>query len=144
VHPMKGEIDPAVAATEYGQLLKQKFADGGLDLILLGMGPDGHTLSLFPETTALAETRHRCVSNWVEKFKTFRVTMTAPFANKAKEVMVIIGGADKRDRVKEVIEGKYEPTRLPIQLIDPAANGGEFIWLLDQAAAAGLAVPAAT
>jgi 6-phosphogluconolactonase len=108
------------------------------------MGPDGHTLSLFPGSTALAETRHRCVSNWVEKFKTFRVTMTAPFVNKAAQILVLLGGADKRDRVKEVIEGPYEPTRLPIQLIDPAANGGELIWLMDQAAAAALSVATAT
>jgi 6-phosphogluconolactonase len=99
------------------------------------MGPDGHTLSLFPGTTALAETKHRCVSNWVEKFKTFRVTMTAPFANKARQIMVILGGADKKDRVKEVIDGPYEPQRLPIQLIDPAPQGGELIWLMDAAAA---------
>jgi 6-phosphogluconolactonase len=143
VHRMKGEIDPAAAATEYGKLLKEKFGDGGLDLVLLGMGPDGHTLSLFPGTTALAETRHRCFANWVEKFKTFRITMTAPFVNKAAQVMMIVRDADKRDRVKEVIEGSYEPTRLPVQLIDPAAAGGEFIWLMDQAAAAALSMPAA-
>jgi 6-phosphogluconolactonase len=137
IHRMKGEIDPNAAAMEYGLLLKEKFADGGLDLVMLGMGPDGHTLSLFPGTTALSETKHRCVSNWVEKFKTFRVTMTAPFVNKSKMVMVIVGGADKKERVKEVLEGPYEPTRLPIQLIDPAsAGGGEFLWLTDKAAAA--------
>ena len=135
IHRMKGEANPEAAAAEYGKLLQDKFGDGSLDLVMLGMGPDGHTLSLFPGTTALAETKHRCVSNWVEKFKTFRVTMTAPFVNKAKQVMVILGGADKRDRVKEVISGPYEPTRLPIQLIDPAANGGELIWLMDKAAA---------
>jgi len=136
IYRMKGEIDPAIAAKEYGEMLQANFGDGGLDLVLLGMGPDGHTLSLFPGTTALSETKHRCVSNWVEKFKTFRVTMTAPFVNKAKQVMVILGGADKKDRVKEVIDGPYEPTRLPIQLIDPAATGkGELIWLMDKAAA---------
>jgi 6-phosphogluconolactonase len=135
IHRMKGEIDPNAAAAEYGKLLQEKFGDGSLDLVMLGMGPDGHTLSLFPGTTALAETKHRCVSNWVEKFKTFRITMTAPFVNKAKQVLVILGGADKRDRVKEVLYGPYEPTRLPIQLVDPAPNGGELIWLMDKAAA---------
>jgi len=139
IHRMKGEIDPTAAAAEYGQLLKEKFGDGGLDMVMFGMGPDGHTLSLFPGTTALAETKHRCVSNWVEKFKTFRVTMTAPFVNKAKQGLVVLGGADKKDRVKEVLEGPYEPTRLPIQLIDPAANGGELIWLMDKAAAGSIA-----
>jgi 6-phosphogluconolactonase len=136
IHRMKGEIDPNAAAMEYGLLLKEKFGDGGMDLVMLGMGPDGHTLSLFPGTTALSETKHRCVSNWVEKFKTFRVTMTAPFVNKSKLTMAIVGGADKKERVKEVLEGPYEPTRLPIQLIDPAGGGGgEALWLLDKAAA---------
>jgi 6-phosphogluconolactonase len=136
IHRMKGEADPAAAATEYGQLLQEKFGDGGLDMVMFGMGPDGHTLSLFPGTTALGETKHRCVSSWVEKFKCFRITMTAPFANKAKQIMVVLGGADKKDRVKEILEGPYEPRRLPIQLIDPAGTGGgELIWLMDAAAA---------
>jgi 6-phosphogluconolactonase len=141
IHRMKGEIDPNEAAKEYGLLLKEKFGEGGLDLVMLGMGPDGHTLSLFPGTTALSEVKHRCVSNWVEKFKTFRVTMTAPFVNKAKMIMVIAGGADKKERMKEVLEGPYEPTKLPIQLIDPGSvGGGEFLWLTDKAAAALLSV----
>jgi 6-phosphogluconolactonase len=141
IHRMKGEIDPDIAATEYGKLLADKFGETSLDLIMLGMGPDGHTLSLFPGTTALSETKHRCVSNWVEKFKTFRITMTAPFVNKAQQIMVMLAGADKRDRVGEVLFGPYEPTRLPIQLIDPASHGGELIWLMD-AAAAGMDAPA--
>jgi 6-phosphogluconolactonase len=141
IHRMKGEIDPNAAAIEYGRLLKEKFGDGGMDMVMLGMGPDGHTLSLFPGTTALAEKNHRCVANWVEKFKTFRVTMTAPFVNKARQICIIVAGADKRDRVREVIEGPYEPERLPIQLINPAPAGGELIWLMDKAAAG--AVPAA-
>jgi 6-phosphogluconolactonase len=135
VHRMRGEIDPNVAATEYGKLLQDKFGDGSLDVVLLGMGPDGHTLSLFPGSTAVSETKHRCVSNWVEKFKTFRVTMTAPFVNKAKQIMVVVGGLDKKQRMKEVLEGPYNPTLLPIQLIDPAPNGGELLWLTDKAAA---------
>jgi len=135
VHRMRGEIEPEAAAREYGELLRDKFGEGSLDLVLLGMGPDGHTLSLFPGTTALDEKKHRCVSNWVQKFSTYRVTMTAPFVNKAAKVMVIVGGADKRQRVKEVLEGPYDPQRLPIQLIDPEANGGELIWLMDADAA---------
>ena len=135
IHRMKGEYDPNAAAREYGQLLQSKFADGGLDLILLGMGPDGHTLSLFPGSAALNETHHRCVANWVEKFKTFRITMTAPFANKARQIMVLVAGADKRDRVTEVLEGPHDPQRLPIQFIDPAPNGGRLVWLMDAEAA---------
>jgi 6-phosphogluconolactonase len=133
VYRMKGEIDPNTAATEYGQLLKQKFGDGSLDLVLLGMGPDGHTLSLFPGTAGVKETQHRCIANFVPKLNTWRVTMSAPFVNKAAGVMVMLAGADKTARVKEVLEGPREPDRLPIQLIDP--KPGAFTWLMDAAAA---------
>jgi len=133
VHRIRGEIDPNAAATEYGQLLKERFGDGGLDLILLGMGPDGHTASLFPGTTALHEARHRCVANYVEKLKTWRVTMTAPFINRAAAVMFLVSGADKAQRVAEVISGPRDPDRLPSQLISPTS--GRLIWLLDAAAA---------
>jgi len=132
VHRMKGEIDPNPAAIEYGRMLKERFGDGGLDLILLGMGDDGHTASLFPGSEALEEKKHRVVANWVEKFKTWRITMTAPFINKARQVLVIVGGASKAGRVAEVLEGPRDPHRLPIQMIEPA---GELIWLMDTAGA---------
>jgi 6-phosphogluconolactonase len=133
VYRMRGEIDPNEAAKEYGQMLKEKFGDGGLDLILLGMGPDGHTASLFPGTAALHETKHRCVANYVEKLQTWRVTMTAPFINRAREVMFLVTGADKAERVAEVLEGPRDPERLPSQLIAPEA--GKLVWVLDALAA---------
>ena len=105
VHRMRGEIDPQAAAKEYGELLKAKFGDGGLDMILLGMGDDGHTASLFPHTAALGETKHRCVANHVEKLNTWRITMTAPFINRAAAVMIIAAGKDKAARLHEVLEG---------------------------------------
>ena len=134
IHRMKGEIDPNQAAIEYGQLLKADFGDGGLDVVLLGMGDDGHTASLFPHSAALGETHHRCVANWVEKFKTWRITMSAPFINRAKQVIVMVSGAGKAKRVQEVLEGPANPTELPIQMIDPGE--GEMLWLLDAPAAA--------
>lgn len=132
IHRMKGEIDPNAAAIEYGQMLKERFDDDGLDLILLGMGDDGHTASLFPHSKALDETKHRVVASWVEKLNTWRITMSAPFINKARQVLVIVGGASKAGRVVEVLEGPRDPQRLPIQMIDPA---GELTWLMDTAAA---------
>jgi 6-phosphogluconolactonase len=133
VFRIRGEIDPNQAAVEYGQLLKQQFGEGGLDLILLGMGPDGHTASLFPDTEALNETKHRCVANYVEKFKSWRVTMTAPFINRAGVVTFVVSGADKAQRVAEVLVGPRDMRKLPSQMIQPA--NGRLIWLMDSAAA---------
>jgi 6-phosphogluconolactonase len=130
---IRGEINPNQAAIEYGQLLKDRFGDGGLDLILLGMGPDGHTASLFPQTEALNETRHRCVANYVEKLKSWRVTMTAGFINRAAVVMFMVSGADKAQRVAQVLEGPRDERNLPSQMIQPVA--GRLIWLLDSGAA---------
>jgi 6-phosphogluconolactonase len=132
IHRMRGEIPPQQAAIEYGQLLKEKFKDGGPDLVLLGMGDDGHTASLFPGTSALDETHHRCVANYVDKMKTWRITMTYPFLNRASEVMMLISGVGKARRLEEVLEGPRDPKRLPIQGIQPA---GKLTWLLDAPAA---------
>lgn len=133
VYRIRGEIDPNQAAIEYGEMLKEKFGDGGLDLIFLGMGPDGHTASLFPGTEALKETKHRCVANFVPKFNAWRVTMSAPFINRARAVVFLVLGADKAERVAEVLEGPPDPDRLPSQLIRPTE--GNLTWLMDVAAA---------
>ena len=138
VHRMKGEIDPNDAAKEYGQTLKHLYGDAGLDLVLLGMGDDGHTASLFPGTPALDEAHHRVVAQYVEKSttgKSWRITMTAPFINKATEVAILIAGAGKAARVAEVLKGPADPHRLPIQMIQPS---GQLIWILDEAAATGV------
>jgi 6-phosphogluconolactonase len=133
VFRMRGEIDPNEAAVEYGRLLKEHFGDGGLDLILLGMGDDGHTASLFPGTAALNETKHRCVANFVPKMNAWRITMSAPFINRADQVVFMVSGAGKAKVLREVLEGPRDPQRLPSQLIHPV-NGG-LTWLLDSAAA---------
>lgn len=132
VYRMRGEIDPNQAATEYGQLLKEHFADSGPDLILLGMGADGHTASLFPGTAALNESKHRCVANYVPQLSTWRITLAATFINRARHVLVLVSGAEKAARIQEVLEGPRDPQRLPIQLIDPSP--GTMTWLLDAAA----------
>ena len=129
---MRGELPPEAAAMEYGQLLKEKFKKGGPDMVLLGMGDDGHTASLFPGTAALDETHHRCVANYVEKLKTWRITMTYPFLNSAAEVIMLISGEGKAQRLEEVLEGPRDPKRLPIQNIQPV---GKLTWLLDAPAA---------
>ncbi len=136
VHRIRGEIDPQAAAIEYGQLLKSKFGDGGADVLLLGMGDDGHTASLFPGTAALKETHHRCAANFVPRMNVWRVTMTYPFLNKSAVVMMLVVGAGKAQRLVEVLKGPRDVEGLPIQGIEPV--GGKLTWLLDAGAASGL------
>jgi 6-phosphogluconolactonase len=127
------------AAQVYEQTLSNFFrtAPGSFprfDLILLGMGPDGHTASLFPGTTALEEKQHWVVANWVEKFSTFRITFTYPMLNQAANVMFLVVGADKSAMVARAL--KDPAANLPCQGVKPVE--GELMWLLDQAAAGKL------
>lgn len=139
VFRMKGEYqETEKAAAEYDQVLREFFhlSAGQLprfDLIMLGMGPDGHTASLFPGTKALNEQNRLVTSNWVGKFYTHRITMTAPVLNNAACVMFMAGGQDKAQPLKAVLEGPYEPAQLPSQLIRP--THGTLCWLVDQSAA---------
>jgi 6-phosphogluconolactonase len=133
VHRMRGEIDPNEAAKEYGLMLKERFGDGGLDLTLLGMGDDGHTASLFPATSALKETDHRVVANFVPKFNAHRLTMTALFLNRSWDVLILVTGAAKTQRLSEILESDPSARDYPIQSIDPAL--GTLTWYLDSAAA---------
>ena len=137
--------DAKEAAKTYEQTLKQFFgapANGfpRFDLVLLGMGPDGHTASLFPGTSALGEKSRWVVSNWVDKFKTDRITLTLPVFNDAAVVMFLVSGQDKAQPLKEVLEGKESGELYPSKLIQPM--DGELIWMVDRAAGAQL-VPAA-
>jgi len=134
--------DIGKAAEEYEHQLGKFFhLTGGqaprFDLVMLGMGPDGHTASLFPGTKALQEKKRLVVSNWVGKFYTQRVTMTAAVLNNAAEVMFLVHGSDKAAPLKAVLEGPFEPEQLPAQLIRP--ENGKLLWLLDPTAARMLA-----
>jgi 6-phosphogluconolactonase len=137
VYRMKGELGDKAdqAAKEYGLMLKAEFPDG-LDVVLLGMGGDGHTASIFPGTMAVKEKEHRVVGYFAENSstgKSWRITMTAPFINQAREILVLLAGADKAARLREVLEGPEDPNRLPIQLIKPTQ--GKIVWIMDVAAA---------
>jgi 6-phosphogluconolactonase len=137
VHRMRGEGDAVANARLYEDELRGYFGDGAawpeFDLIMLGMGDDGHTASLFPGTHALDVRAAWVTSNWVEKFDTYRITLTAPAINHAREIMFIVTGAGKAERLQEVIYGARDPHRLPSQLIQPRA--GALAWFLDEAAA---------
>ena len=104
------------------------------DLLLLGLGPDGHTASLFPGTFALAENKKLVVANWVEKFKTYRLTVTFPVLNHAAYVLFLASGADKAGILREVLENPRAD--LPSQKVGP--TDGNLIWMVDRAAAAEL------
>jgi 6-phosphogluconolactonase len=138
IHRIKGEYpDTAQAAGEYEVTIQREFAlKGGefprFDLVLLGMGSEGHTLSLFPGTKALHETQRIVTRNWVGKLYTERVTLTAPAANNAANIIFMIAGADKACALKAVLEGPHEPEQLPAQMIQP--SNGTLSWLVDQAA----------
>jgi 6-phosphogluconolactonase len=142
VFRMHGEhADPEKAAAHYEVEIRRAFAlaPGELprfDLVFLGMGPDGHTASLFPHTAALHVSDRLVVANRVDKLNTWRLTLTAPVINNAAEVVFLVVGGDKAPVLKRVLEGPREPDELPSQLVAPA--DGESIWLLDRAAASQL------
>ncbi len=142
IHRVHAEnSDASQAAFDYEKELRailhvDAHALSQFDLILLGMGNDGHTASLFPGTKALNETERLVVANWVGKFFTWRITFTAPFINAARCVMFLVAGEDKALPLKGVLEGPREPAQLPAQLIQP--TNGSLIWLLDEKAASQL------
>lgn len=89
------------------------------DLVFLGMGGDGHTASLFPETTALKEKKRIVVENYVPKFETYRLTFTFPTINNARNIIFLIAGADKAETLHEVLAGKFQPEKFPSQMVNP-------------------------
>ena len=133
VHRMRGEIKPREAAALYEKELEEFFSGPpGLDLVLLGMGEDGHTASLFPRTPALDARDRWAVENPVEKLSTVRVTLTVPTINAARTVVFLIAGEGKAEALKEILEDDADPHDYPAKLIKPA---DEPLWMLDHAAA---------
>jgi 6-phosphogluconolactonase len=141
IHRMEGELDPEDAAARYEAELRNGFRLEGaqlprFDLIALGMGPDGHTASLFPHTRALHETNRLVTANHVPQMNTWRITLTWPVINRSSSVFFLIGGSDKAKILKEVLTGPKDEERLPSQLIRPAS--GILTLFLDRDAAAEL------
>lgn len=138
IHPMSGVLPPAESAAEYAITLNTYFNNHHprFDLVFLGMGDDGHTASLFPGTDVLEEKQAMVKSLFLAKQDMYRVTLTAPAINLAAKVVFLIAGGGKANVLKQVIEGDFDPTTLPSQLIKP--SNGELYWLLDEAAGAQL------
>jgi 6-phosphogluconolactonase len=148
IHRIEAErTDRDAAARDYEAALARVFKTSvggeipGFDLILLGMGPDGHTASLFPHTTALKERSRWVVVNYVPKFATDRVTFTVPVLNRAREVLFLVAGADKAEPLHEVLEGPPNHDEYPSQFVKPSP--GELVFFVDRAAAAKLATATA-
>jgi len=133
--------DATAAAAAYDESLRKFFAlqpeqAPVFDLILLGMGPDGHTASLFPETAALQEKTKLVVANHVEKLQTDRITFTLPVLNAARCVAFLVSGTDKAEALKSVLQSDAPGDKYPAKLVHPP--NGKLIWLVDRGAASGL------
>jgi 6-phosphogluconolactonase len=143
VHRIHGEEDPEKAAARYEKEMRAFFGVDpgrpplwGFDLILLGMGENGHTASLFPGAPALREERRWVMAQYVEAVSMWRITLTPVVINAAKNILFIVSGTEKAERVRTVLEGPFQPEVLPAQIIRPVH--GRLIWLLDKAAAGKL------
>ncbi len=154
VHRIRAELPPADAARAYEQTLREFFqpqstqgtqretsvpsvssvADLPLfDLVLLGLGTNGHTASLFPHTQVLHETTRWVAAEYIDEVKMWRITLTAPVINAAANILFLVAGADKAATVRAVLRGAYRPDDLPAQLIQP--TNGRAVWLMDRDAA---------
>jgi len=132
IHRIQGELPPEQAAAAYRAELEAVLgADRRFDLILLGMGTDGHTASLFPGTTALEERERAVVAVCVERLRAWRVTLTLPVFNAARHVLFLVSGVAKAKTLARIRAGQP----LPASLVQPAE--GELVWLVDRDAAGG-------
>jgi 6-phosphogluconolactonase len=135
VHRMRGELAPAEAAADYEEQLREFFGPDlpRFDLILLGLGKDGHTASLFPETSALDVTDRWVVANPVLKLETTRLTLTVPVINAARNVIFLVSGEGKAEALREVLEGDADARGYPAKSVNP--DSGDLTWMVDRAAA---------
>lgn len=134
VHPIRGDLPPAQAAAQYESELRAFFGSQPvkLDLILLGLGDNAHTASLFPHSPILDEKERWASEVFVPEQDMYRVTLTAPFINLADQVVFIVSGVEKAHALQMVLEGPYQPEDYPAQLICPQTTHP--LWLVDRAA----------
>ena len=129
---MRGEIDPQIAAREYQDRLDLMATQRGEsiyrhDLILLGLGDDGHTASLFPGTAALEEIARRVAANFVPKLNAWRLTFTFPLINHARHILFLVGASKSPELIERVLEGDRQ---LPVARVNPTA--GELTWMIEE------------
>lgn len=133
IHRMRGELPPGEAAVEYQRILVDKLPSGRFDLILLGLGDDGHTASLFPDTAALTEDEHLAVANYVPKLDAWRLTLTYPAINAARNVTFLVMGEGKAEAARLILRDADKDKPLPAAGVQP--YDGDLLWFLDTAAA---------
>lgn len=136
---MRGDENPEVAARNYGKILRQEFNLGAnelprFDFMLLGMGADGHTASIFPASPVLAEKKHLVADVYVPEHKMNRITLTLPVINNSRCCMFMVNGAEKHTALSRALNLLDEPT-LPAQKVRP--QSGDLVWIVDEAAAKG-------
>jgi 6-phosphogluconolactonase len=139
VHRWQAELsDTSLIAEQYQEELVAFLEShrGSIDLVLLGLGDDAHTASLFPNTAALEEGERLAVANWVEKLNAYRLTMTPRTINTAQNIVFLVSGEEKANAVAQVLEGEFRPDDYPAQIVIP--EEGIVYWLLDEAAASQL------
>ena len=138
IYRIRGEIEPEQAAAEYEQVLRAFFDHKAptprFDVLLLGMGDDGHTASLFPGTAALHQRSRWVVENYVEELDTWRITLTPVALNAAANVIFLVSGRAKAETLRAVLKGPHQPEKYPAQLVQPAE--GHLLWMVDADAAA--------
>ncbi len=132
IHRLKGEGNLVEEARKYEELLKANLPDGRFDLVMLGMGDDGHTASLFPETHALTDTSEWVAANYIPQKGIWRLTLTYTSINRARSIVVYVLGEGKAQMVNTVLTGPYLPLKYPIQGVGTLAR--KPLWILDESA----------
>lgn len=136
IHRFPVELtEPDTIAAKYEESIHEFFGSGvpRFDLVLLGLGENGHTASLFPHCPALKETKRLIVADWVEEVKANRLTMTLPLINAARQIVFLVSGAGKAQVLQDVLHGPQQPEQLPAQSVAPSS--GKLTWLADEDAA---------
>lgn len=135
IFPVQTDLNPVEAARKYEESIRNLFGreDPKFDLILLGIGENGHTASLFPHTEVLHERTRLVKEVFVEELEMYRITMTVPLINSSRNIIFLVEGEGKAEAVNTILNGKYEPDTYPAQLIKPL--NGKLFWYLDNKAA---------
>ncbi len=132
LHRINGELAPEQAAADYAALLHRQLPAAGFDLILLGLGPDGHIASLFPGSDTLNQRKQTVTADYVPKLDSWRITLTLPVLNHARHLMLLVSGAHKADVVRHVMRNIAHANPLPVEMLRPQ---GVLEWFVDADAA---------